>query len=286
MKTIFVTLLGLAIFGAALNASAQMNNRSTGSGMFGGSSNAFGSGIGTGMNGMTSYGTMNGMNSFGSGTSGFGSGMNGMNSFGSGMNGMNSLGGTNSFGQQNGGFVGANTSGGFVGANANTGTQGRMGSLGLGGMNSYGMGGMNSYGMGRNSAYGMGNRMMGQNGFGMGGYGGYGAYGNQSNQQRQLVTSYRPQIEVAARSTAGLSTSLTRQLRETPGVRSLSPLRVTQRGRTLILEGAVATEHDKAVIERMLLLEPGVDQVQNDLTVGTPSSPGTPATSAAKSSAH
>jgi osmotically-inducible protein OsmY len=276
MKKIFATLLGLAFLGAAFDASAQMTGRSTGASMFGGSSNAFGSGIGTGMTGMTSFGSANGMNSFGSGMSGmnsFGSG-SGMNSFGSGISGM---------GQQNGGFVGANTSGGFVGANNNTGTQGRMGSMGLGGMNSYGMGGMNSYGMGRNSAYGMGNRMMGQNGFGMGGYG---AFGNQNSQQRQLVTAYRTDIEVVARPTANLSTSLTRQLRETPGVRSLSPLRATQRGRTLILEGAVATEHDKALIERMVRMEPGVDQVQNDLTVGIPSSPGTPATPAAKRSAN
>ena len=38
----------------------------------------------------------------------------------------------------------------------------------------------------------------------------------------------------------------------------------------MVLKGTVATEHDKRLIERMAKLEPGIDQVQNDLAVGTP----------------
>jgi hypothetical protein len=271
MKTIFLPLLTLAILGVALDASAQITRTSSG-GMFGGSSNAFGGGL-SGLPGMSGGmgsslpGMSSGMGSLPGMSNGIG-GMNGAGGIGTSMNGMNGQNGMNGMGQQNGGFVGANTSGAFVGANANTGTQGMMGmgNRGLGGMNSYGMGGgMNSYGMG--------NRMMGQNPFGMGGYGNF---GNQNNQRRQLVTAYRSDIQIAARPSANLSTSLTRQLRETPGVRSLSPLQVTQQGRTLILEGAVATDHDKLVVERLVRLEPGVDQVQNDLVVRTPSSSATP----------
>ena len=46
-----------------------------------------------------------------------------------------------------------------------------------------------------------------------------------------------------------------------------SPLSVTVKNDTAIVRGRVATEHDRALAEALLLLDPGVWHVQNDLVV-------------------
>ena len=182
-------------------------------------------------------------------------GMGSMNSMNGGMSGMNSMNGTTN--QQNGGLVGApstNTNQ-LIGANPAA-TQGT---------------GTNRQNSGNMNQMGMNNRMMGgQNQFGMGNYGG--AFGNQNNQKRQLITAVRTDFEVPVRAAVTLSSSLNRQLQETRGIHRLSPIQTTLQGRTLVLKGAVATEHEKALVEKMMLLEPGIDKVQNDLTVGKPDS--------------
>jgi osmotically-inducible protein OsmY len=49
--------------------------------------------------------------------------------------------------------------------------------------------------------------------------------------------------------------------------------RITMEGRTLTLEGKVATEHQRALVEKMVSLEPGVSSIDNRLTVETPLPP-------------
>jgi osmotically-inducible protein OsmY len=45
---------------------------------------------------------------------------------------------------------------------------------------------------------------------------------------------------------------------------------VVPRGRTVILQGQVATERDRSLAERMARFEPGVDRVVNELVVTSP----------------
>jgi hypothetical protein len=50
-------------------------------------------------------------------------------------------------------------------------------------------------------------------------------------------------------------------------IASRGPLTVELQDRTLTLRGVVATDHDRALAEQLALLEPGISQVQNELTV-------------------
>jgi len=47
-------------------------------------------------------------------------------------------------------------------------------------------------------------------------------------------------------------------------------IQVAVEGRTAILKGTVPSANDRLVLERLLLLEPGIDKVQNELVVGGP----------------
>ncbi|MCC6126206.1 MAG: hypothetical protein IT426_14685 [Pirellulales bacterium] len=257
MKTIAIFWLTLAFFAVAWDAQAQMfTPRSSSSSM--GNSGLGSMGIGsTGMGSMGIGSTGMGMGSMGMGSMGTGMGMGsmgtGMGMGGTGMGGMSGLGGMTN--RQNSGFIGANTNANqFIGANQ-SGMQGM-------GMNRQNFGGMSQFGMGGR---------MGQNQFGMGMNN---AFGMQNNQRQQLVTASRLAFEVPLRASAAVSTSMNRRLLEAWGNRSLSPLQASLQGRTLILKGTVATEHDKSLAEKMMLLEPGIDRVQNELVVGAPDTAG------------
>lgn len=80
---------------------------------------------------------------------------------------------------------------------------------------------------------------------------------------------YRPRLtigfEFEAPPTAVLNEKLTARLVQSLGPRAVAPLEVHLAGRTAILRGVVATEHDRTLAAGLALLEPGVDQVQNDL---------------------
>jgi hypothetical protein len=90
--------------------------------------------------------------------------------------------------------------------------------------------------------------------------------GQEDNQRK-----YRIQVQVAfdhpAPSTPALTVNLQRQLGPTSQLRSLGPIRVEIQGRTAILSGTVATEHMRALAEKLALLEPGISEVRNELTV-------------------
>lgn len=87
-----------------------------------------------------------------------------------------------------------------------------------------------------------------------------------------------------------VSTTLQQRLERSQRIERLGPIEVRLEGRTAVLSGSVATEHDRELAERVALLEAGVSTVRNELTVGpgpspqlpTPSSPsGSPAPSPA-----
>ncbi len=75
--------------------------------------------------------------------------------------------------------------------------------------------------------------------------------------RRELPTS------LPERSEPALSARLRRALNE-----SNPSIAVSMRGETAILRGVVADEHQRGLAERLIALEPGVLQVQNELTVG------------------
>lgn len=68
----------------------------------------------------------------------------------------------------------------------------------------------------------------------------------------------------------GAAAAVSEMIRRSDGIRKLSPIHVTVQNETAILRGQVATEHDRQLAELLARFEPGVWQVQNELTVGEP----------------
>jgi len=94
--------------------------------------------------------------------------------------------------------------------------------------------------------------------------------------QSQLRNSLRLGFAPTAVNAAYKSELLTSRLAELGQINRLTPLEVALAGRTAVLTGSVATEHDREILARVLLLEPGVDAVENRLTVGVPLAPEEP----------
>jgi osmotically-inducible protein OsmY len=60
------------------------------------------------------------------------------------------------------------------------------------------------------------------------------------------------------------------RIKSRPGFQALGPIEVLLDQRTIILRGTVATAHDRELAARLALLEGGVDNVSNELTVAPP----------------
>ena len=94
--------------------------------------------------------------------------------------------------------------------------------------------------------------------------------GQQSGAQAKigtLRTTLKAGFEYPAPQGTEFSAALTGHLEASLRERVTAPLAATVQGRMVVLSGAVATEHDRALAERLALLEPGVAAVQNDLVV-------------------
>ena len=70
----------------------------------------------------------------------------------------------------------------------------------------------------------------------------------------------------------GVNTEIAEHLGVLPALHWESPAQVVMQGRTAILRGVVATEHDRDLAERVVRLEATVDQVQNLIAVAGQSS--------------
>ena len=55
-----------------------------------------------------------------------------------------------------------------------------------------------------------------------------------------------------------------------PQVRGSGSVNVAMEGQIAVLRGEVKSQHDRDLIGRMLLLEPGVSDVRNELVVAPP----------------
>jgi hypothetical protein len=152
-----------------------------------------------------------------------------------------------------------------------TSTNGSMSGAGMNGsMNRSGSMGMNGS-MNRN---GMGGGMMGQGGM-LGSTGGmgnnqYGAGSTNGFATPSVAKNVVIDFEIPKPVMATISTDLSQRFAEMPGLRTKSPLTVAIQGDTAILRGVVATQHDREMAERILLLEPRISKVSNELAVTEP----------------
>ena len=145
--------------------------------------------------------------------------------------------------------AGAATSGAFGQGNAGQmGGQNRFGGMtGLGGM--MGMGRMGMMGTGRNMRGGQ-NQQMGQ--------------GNNTIRTQMRLGFSEPTPPPSA-VTAQLSTVVSRVLRR-PDYGG-GQVNMVMEGRTAVLTGTVKSDHAREVVERLALLEPGIEDVRNELIV-------------------
>ncbi len=92
---------------------------------------------------------------------------------------------------------------------------------------------------------------------------------------RRASELYSPSLEiafdVAPPAARELSSDLTRRLKATPGIHPASRIEVWVEGRTAILRGEIASERDRMLAEQIVLFEPGISAVQNDLERKRPS---------------
>jgi osmotically-inducible protein OsmY len=133
-----------------------------------------------------------------------------------------------------------------------------------------GMQGMQSYG-GNRAATPYGAGQFGQRPGQMGGmYPGmqrFGAQGmsNAATMRTELTLGFdRP-----AGDSQKISSSVSTRLASLPALHWSTPGQVEVQGRTAILRGVVATAHDRDLAERVVRLEAGIDQVDNQLVVAS-----------------
>ncbi|MCA9188289.1 MAG: BON domain-containing protein [Planctomycetales bacterium] len=214
-----------------------------------------GIGIGTG-----SFGT--GTGSFGTGTGGFGTGTG---AFGTGTGGLGTgtgFGQGTAFGTGTQGGMATPQQGGFVGRSA-TNTQNSFSQITAQGASTTGRGTTTGRGATR------GNTGLGQQGFGG---------GAAAQQTRAIRTRLSVAFDVPTTNTAtSFNTRLTTRAATPTHSSRLGSYQVSRSGSTAVLTGSVTSESDRQVAARLALLEPGVFQVRNELTVeGTSDSVGSP----------
>lgn len=251
MKTLLSLVAVVLLLGSTMSRSLDAQNFGRGSssqGMFGDRT------VGGSINpGTRTFGGSNAFSNTGFGGSAFGGG----NSLGSAGSAGGMLGGNERFvrgNRQSGQFVGSdaqdvsNAFGGMAGGAANR------------GMNQMSRSGLDPRGMNRG---GQGSRQpnRGRAGRGRGGRGGQRA--------ESVRTSISTGFRYARPALAQVSSALTDRLAKSSRIGRLSSLEAAWEGETVVLRGAVETEHDRALAEQLARLEPGVRQVRNELVVGS-----------------
>jgi hypothetical protein len=88
---------------------------------------------------------------------------------------------------------------------------------------------------------------------------------------RSRSSPYEPRLSVAFDVTPPPDLAVARDLNHlltiSPEFHSTGPIAVSVEGGIAILRGEVASERDRALAERLILFEPGIDSVRNELTV-------------------
>ena len=89
-------------------------------------------------------------------------------------------------------------------------------------------------------------------------------------------------FDVPRAQTVKISAALTRQLKEIPGMHPANQIEVSVAGDVATLRGVVASARDRTLAEQLVLFEPGISAVRNDLLVSPlPQNPEQPPRTAA-----
>jgi hypothetical protein len=100
----------------------------------------------------------------------------------------------------------------------------------------------------------------------------FGAQGMQGmSNAATMRTEFALGFERPALDAPKVSSAVSQRLASLPAIHWSTPGQIEVQGRTAILRGVVATEHDRDLAERVVRLEAGIDQVQNQLVVASKS---------------
>ncbi|TVS09222.1 MAG: BON domain-containing protein [Planctomycetaceae bacterium] len=80
------------------------------------------------------------------------------------------------------------------------------------------------------------------------------------------------QAPVAPTPTA-VSSRVQNRIARIPRIQEMGSVNVQMEGQTAVLQGQVASAQDRDLVARMLLLEPGISDVRNELTLSTSNDP-------------
>ncbi|GIW92162.1 MAG: hypothetical protein KatS3mg110_0203 [Pirellulaceae bacterium] len=127
------------------------------------------------------------------------------------------------------------------------------------------------------SRSGLGTQML--LGLGRGGLGQFGQFNQMGLVGQQRTGQQQQQMRIPVRlgispvrTTAPVAAGrFAERLNRIPALRNVaSKVEVTVEGRAVVLRGTVATEHERDLLARLALLEPGIDEVRNELQVQAP----------------
>ena len=170
------------------------------------------------------------------------------NTMSTGQNGQVSSNGEISSQTSNQGFVGGGSIGGDPRASSNQASMGMNAMGGFGGFGGFG-GGFGGFG-------GMGRGMMG----GMMG-------GQQQQPGANLRFPFVVKFNVSPILPAKVRSQAQNRLSKLPGLSRYNKVAVELEGVTATLSGQVVSQREKTLVERLVLLEPGINDVKNDLVI-------------------
>jgi len=87
--------------------------------------------------------------------------------------------------------------------------------------------------------------------------------------QMPIHVSYVIDFPVPPGRASAISAKLSNELSSSPTIGAYGPVTVQLYGKTALLRGTVASEHDRDLAAELAMLEPGVDQVRNELRVAS-----------------
>jgi hypothetical protein len=94
---------------------------------------------------------------------------------------------------------------------------------------------------------------------------------NQQNRPTQvriaLTLGFTPPSPPSGATATRLAAMAERRLPRLPGVTLVGTPQVLMEGRTAVVRGEAASEQDRELVSRLLLLEPGISSVRNEMTV-------------------
>lgn len=184
--------------------------------------------------------------------------------------------------------TGISTNVGFVGASSQSmvnlsalrgsttnqtfGTGSPFGSGTLGGVGGF----ANPLALGRSGLGGLGFTQLGRGGLGglgqpgqLGQFNQLGGQGNLGRTQQQMPIPVRLGFPAVHSRPNDAAVRFQTRLTRIPSLAHLTGVQAVVEGSTVVLRGTVPTEHDREVLERVALLEPGIAAVRNELVVET-----------------